>query len=125
MNTAHKTFMALLGIGLAALIGNSALAGEHRDGARAEARQNHPARHGVDAREHRQHQRINRGVRSGQLTREETRDLAAQQREIRQKERQYRSDGKFTKEERKDVQQDLNQASKDIYREKHDGETRK
>lgn len=125
MNTAHKTLMTLLGVGLAALLSNSAMANEHRDGARAAARHGHPARHSVDAREHRQHKRINQGVRSGQLTKEETKDLAAQQHEIRQEERQYRSDGKFTKEERKDVQQDMDKASKDIYQEKHDAETRK
>lgn len=125
MNTTHKILGTLLGIGLAALLGNNALAGEHRDRTQSNARHDRPARHGVDAREHRQNERIQQGVRSGQLTKEETRALAAQQREIRKEERQYRSDGKFTKEERKDVQQDLNQASKSIYQEKHDDETRK
>ena len=125
MNTTHTTLATLLGIGLTVLLSNSALADEHRDRAHNQARQDHRARHSVDAREHRQHKRIEQGVRSGQLTRDETKGLAAQQRDIRQKEKQYRSDGKFTKEERKDVQQDLNQASKDIYKEKHDAETRK
>jgi len=125
VNTAHKTLSTLLGFGLAALLSNNATANEHRDRIHNNVRHDHPARHSVDAREHSQHKRINQGVRSGQLTKEETRGLATQQREIRQEKRQYRSDGKFTKAERKDVQQDLNKASKDIYQEKHDAETRK
>ncbi|TAN71275.1 MAG: hypothetical protein EPN14_12050, partial [Gallionella sp.] len=65
MNIAHKTLGILLGIGLATLLGNSALAGEHRDRTHNNARNDRPARHSVDAREHRQNERIKQGVRSG------------------------------------------------------------
>lgn len=125
MNTIHKILSTLLGIGLAALLGNNALAGENHDRKHDHARHASHAEKNINAREHRQMDRIKQGVRSGQLTGEETKTLAAQQREIRQEERQYRSDGKFTREERKDVQHDLNKASKAIYKEKHDTETRK
>ncbi|PIV75922.1 MAG: hypothetical protein COW56_02375 [Rhodocyclales bacterium CG17_big_fil_post_rev_8_21_14_2_50_68_7] len=79
---------------------------------------------GVDRREANERARIGQGVRSGELTRDETRALAAEQRNIRQEERAYKSDGIVTREERKDLHQDLNAASRHIYEEKHDGETR-
>jgi hypothetical protein len=125
MNTAHKTIGSLLGIALAILLSNTALANEHKNSTHKQARHERHAQHSVDAREHRQQGRVAQGVSSGQLTRDEAKKLRTQQRDIRAEEKQYRSDGKFTKEERKDVQRDLNQASKDIYKEKHDAETRK
>ncbi|OGI45699.1 MAG: hypothetical protein A2637_07570 [Candidatus Muproteobacteria bacterium RIFCSPHIGHO2_01_FULL_65_16] len=79
---------------------------------------------GVNDRQTRQQERIGQGVRSGELTKEEAKDLAAEQRAIRKEERAYKSDGKLTGEERKDLHQDQNAASKDIYQEKHDAEKR-
>src|SRR5262249_39522060 len=79
---------------------------------------------GVNSRQHLQHARIAQGVRSGELTREEAGKLRQEQQAIRTEERAYKSDGKLTAAERKDLHQDRNQASKDIYQEKHDGETR-
>lgn len=79
---------------------------------------------GVNVRQHNQRERIGQGARSGELTREETRTLAQEQRAIRQEERAYKSDGALTKDERKDLHQDLNQASRNIYEEKHDEERR-
>jgi hypothetical protein len=79
---------------------------------------------GVNARQHHQQQRIGQGVRSGQLTRGETRRLEREQRHIRQEERSYKSDGVLTQAERLDLQQDLNAASRHIYQEKHDAERR-
>jgi hypothetical protein len=83
-----------------------------------------PKTPGVDRREHKQKQRIKEGVRSGQLTREEARGLAAEQKAIRAKEREMRSDGVVTPQERRDLHQDLNESSKNIFQEKHDAETR-
>ncbi|BAN35645.1 hypothetical protein SCD_n01834 [Sulfuricella denitrificans skB26] len=79
---------------------------------------------GVNARQVNQRERIQQGVRSGELTRGEARQLGTEQRSVRQEERQYKSDGVLTKTERKDLQQDLNVVSKDIYNEKHDAERR-
>jgi len=79
---------------------------------------------GVNARQVNQRERIQQGIRSGELTRGEVRQIGAEQRAIRQEERQYKSDGVLTKAERKDLQQDLNVASKDIYNQKHDAERR-
>jgi|GEM_PF-1171233 len=79
---------------------------------------------GVNARQGFQRDRIGQGVRSGELTKDEAKQLAGEQRAIRKEERAYKSDGKLTKDERKDLHQDLNAASKDIYEQKHDAEKR-
>ena len=79
---------------------------------------------GVDRREHKQKQRIKQGVKSGALTKDEARALSAEQRAIRAKEREMKSDGVLTREERKDLHQDLNEASKNIAEQKHDADTR-
>ena len=83
----------------------------------------HPHRT-VNERQSHQDQRIKQGVKSGQLTKEEVQQLKTERKSIRQEEKAYRSDGRLNKEERKDLQQDLNQMSKDIYKEKHDGDVR-
>lgn len=77
---------------------------------------------GVNARQHHQQQRIGQGVRSGELTRNETRRLEREQRHIRQDERSYKSDGVLTRAERADLHHDQNRASRHIYMEKHDGQ---
>jgi Skp family chaperone for outer membrane proteins len=79
---------------------------------------------GVNTRQHRQHDRITQGVRSGELTRRETRRLAEEQRDIRQLERGYKSDGTLTTAERRDLQHEQNQASRQIWRQKHDAQER-
>lgn len=79
---------------------------------------------GVNARQHNQQDRIAQGVRSGELTKDEAKGLRAEQRGIRQEERTYKADGTLTRDERKDLQQDLNVASRNIYNEKHDAEKR-
>ena len=78
----------------------------------------------IDHRQFDQRNRIQQGIRSGELTRGEARDLFAEQRGIRQEEREYRADGVFTRDERRDVQQDLNAASRHIYNETHDAQER-
>jgi hypothetical protein len=96
--------------------------GSGRDGPRAQSAQHRPA--GVNARQHRQSARIRQGVQSGELTRRETRRLAQEQRSIRREERAYRADGTLDRVERRDLQQDLNQASRHINRQKHDEQDR-
>lgn len=73
----------------------------------------------VRKRQHNQQQRIRQGVRSGELTRRETRTLEHQQREIQQDKKEAKADGTVTKEERIDLQKEQNQASRSIYRKKH------
>jgi hypothetical protein len=79
---------------------------------------------GVNARQQNQHQRVRQGVRSGELTRRETRNIAEGQRDIRQLERAYKSDGQLTRAERVDLHHEQNQASRDIYKQKHDAQDR-
>jgi hypothetical protein len=79
---------------------------------------------GVNHRQHNQQQRIQQGIRSGALTREEAKRLLNEQRAIRQEERQYKSDGVLTRDERKDLQHDLNAANQHIYNETRDAERR-
>jgi Skp family chaperone for outer membrane proteins len=79
---------------------------------------------GVNARQHNQRERIQQGVRSGELTRRETRKLVEEQRDVRQLERAYKSDGTLTGAERRDLHHEQNQASRDIYRQKHDEQDR-
>jgi hypothetical protein len=79
---------------------------------------------GVNHRQANQRARIQQGVRSGELTRRETRGVAEEQRDIRQLERAYKSDGELTARERADLHHEQNQASRDIYRQKHDAQDR-
>ncbi len=71
-----------------------------------------------------QRQRIKQGVKSGELTKAETRNVVSDQREIRQDVKAAKSDGTVTKEERKDIKQDQRQASRKIYRKKHNNRDR-
>jgi methylthioribose-1-phosphate isomerase len=72
-----------------------------------------------------QHQRIKQGVRSGELTKPEAINLAKDQREIRQDIRTAKNnDGVITPTERKEIRQDQRQASRKIYRKKHNNRDR-
>ena len=79
---------------------------------------------GVNARQQHQRGRIQQGVRSGELTRRETGRLVEEQRDIRQLERAYKSDGTLTTAERRDLHHEQNQASRDIHAQKHDARDR-
>lgn len=78
----------------------------------------------IDHRQAHQHARIAQGAASGQLTARETTRLHAQQRAIAAEERYYKRDGYLSAWERADLQRDLTYANRDIYRQKHDGQTR-
>lgn len=66
-----------------------------------------------------EHRRIRQGVRSGELTRRETKTLAEQQKDIREDRKEAKADGVVTGAERKEIKQDKRQASRSIYRKKH------
>ncbi len=78
----------------------------------------------LDAREHNQRQRIAQGVRSGELTRPETRRLIAGERRLHRHERYAKSDGVVTPAERARLQRNASRMSKRIYRQKHDPQSR-
>ena len=79
----------------------------------------------VDHIQHEQRQRIAQGLRSGALTRQEARQLMAEQRAIEAEQQRYRTDGVVTRAERVDLLQDLNAAARHIYNESHDAQTRR
>ena len=78
----------------------------------------------VNRRERRQKQRIQQGVKSGELTRKETRELRQGQKKVRQTEKQAKSDGVVTKDERTEIRKEQNAQSKKIYKAKHDSDKR-
>jgi hypothetical protein len=61
-------------------------------------------------------QRIRRGVRSGQITRDEARALRERQRQIRAERRAYRSDGTLTRDERREIRRDEREHDRQIRR---------
>ncbi len=78
----------------------------------------------IDARQSRQEQRIQQGVRTGELTRGEFYRLEAEQDRIRRIERQAKSDGYVSASERARIRHAQDEASRHIYQEKHDGQRR-
>jgi hypothetical protein len=66
-----------------------------------------------------QRQRIANGVKTGELTKAETKNVVKDQREIRQDVKEAKADGTVTKEEKKDIKRDQRQASRKIARKKH------
>jgi len=79
---------------------------------------------GLDQRQQNQAQRIRQGVRSGELTRPETRRLMQGQRELRRDERSAKADGVVTAKERAELHREANQQSRRIHRQKHDAQDR-
>lgn len=70
-------------------------------------------------RNHRQQERIQKGVESGQLTRNEAKKLRREEKEIRKAERSAEADGIVTVAEKKKIQQMQNNVSQDINKMKH------
>lgn len=79
---------------------------------------------GIDRREHREQRRIHQGIRSGELTRREAGRLRAEQFRIRAYEARAKSDGSLTRRERHRLDQMMDRAGRDIYRQKHDRQDR-
>jgi hypothetical protein len=79
---------------------------------------------GLNQREHHQSQRIRQGVRSGELTRPETRRLVRGESRLHRNEALARSDGLVTGRERARLQREANVESNRIYRQKHDAQAR-
>jgi hypothetical protein len=103
MNTAKLVTSAVL---LAVLGSSSALA---RD-----------ATPGIDRREHRQYQRILKGVHKGQLNRRETHRLLRGQARVHRMERRAKSDGNVAWLERARIRTEQARQSRRIYRQRHD-----
>lgn len=74
----------------------------------------------IDDKQSNQKDRILQGVRSGELTAKEMFRLRKQQKSIYKRERRFKSDGSFTRQERAVIQRDLLRSSGSIYKQKHD-----
>ena len=77
----------------------------------------------IDRTQKRQQARIHQGVKSGKLTKGEARQLEKQQQKIQQDKGIAKSNGVVTPHERKYVRHKQKQASKNIYRKKHNNKT--
>lgn len=75
---------------------------------------------GVEARQDRQQQRIEKGFRNGELTRNEVRRLEHGQQRIDRMQRQARSDGRVTGHERQRIHKEVARQDRNIQRERHD-----
>ena len=69
-----------------------------------------------------QHQRIEQGVKSGELTKEEVQQLKDEQKNIRAMKEKAKADGVVTKEEKQQIRAARKTASEHISQEKHDVE---
>ncbi len=78
----------------------------------------------IDAREHNQRGRIAQGVRSGELTRPETRRLVRGEVRLHRHERIAKADGVVTRAERNRLHHNAERMSRRIYRQKHDLQSR-
>jgi hypothetical protein len=70
-------------------------------------------------------QRVRRGIRSGQITRDEARSIRERERQIRAERRAYRSDGRITRDERRDIRRDERAQDRFIRQQRRDGERRR
>jgi hypothetical protein len=75
----------------------------------------------INHRQHRQERRINQGVRSGELTRNETRHLRSDERRIGRQKRIAMDEGRMNRAERRHLRREESRTSRAIYREKHNG----
>lgn len=75
---------------------------------------------GIDKRQANQQQRIDQGVKSGELTGKETARLEKGQAHVQTMEDKAKADGKVTSKERERIQMAQNKQSKKIYHQKHD-----
>ncbi len=73
---------------------------------------------------HHERQRIRQGVRSGKLTRAETKNLVNQQKDIHHDRNEAGADGVITQKERKDIKTDERHANRSIYKKKHNNRQR-
>ena len=65
-------------------------------------------------------QRIRRGVRSGQITRDEARQIRERERQLRAERRAYRSDGVLTREESREIRRDEREQDRYIRSQRRD-----
>lgn len=85
----------------------------------------HPGCRSVKKKQYNQHARINHGVRNGQLTVREARGLKMQQAKVRHYKTMAMADGRVSPAERRLIRSEQRKASRNIYHQKHDRQTRR
>lgn len=70
-------------------------------------------------------QRIRRGIRSGQITRDEARLIRERERQLRTERRGYRADGTLTGAERQEIRRDEREQDRYIRNQRRDDERRR
>ena len=78
----------------------------------------------LDKREQNQQERIEQGVKSGELTKPEAHRLERSERRLERHEEKAKADGTVTPAERARLQHEASHTSKRIYRQKHDRQDR-
>ena len=79
----------------------------------------------IDQRQENQQQRIDQGVKSGQLNQKEAARLGKGQARVQKMEDKAAADGKVTAKERRKIERAQDKQSRKIAREKHDKQTAK
>lgn len=79
----------------------------------------------IDQRQENQQQRIDQGVKSGELNQKEAARLQKGQARVQRMEDKATADGKVTAKERRKIERAQDKQSKKIYREKHDKQVAK
>ena len=69
-------------------------------------------------------QRVRRGIRSGQITRDEARQIRERERQLRAERRAYRSDGTLTREERREIRRNEREQDRYIRSQRRDDDRR-
>jgi hypothetical protein len=95
---------------------------ENKDGQGAASSKESQREGYVDRRENHQEKRIEHGIEKGYLTPDETSKLQGMEKKIADTEASFKSDGKLSKDETKQLRDLLDQASVQIWAEKHDTE---
>ena len=83
-----------------------------------------PRTSNINRTQYNQHQRIQHGVRNGELTRHEVLQLKKQQAHIKHDKRMAKADGRITPNERRHIAREQKCASRSIYKAKHNGRYR-
>ena len=113
-----KKTLGVLALGSLGLMATGAQAGWDRHDHGGNAYQQ------ISARQDRQMERIQAGMRAGSLTRPEFRNLMQEQDEIRAMERHFQADGMIDAREFQRLDRALDIADRNIKAEKHDRQTR-
>lgn len=80
--------------------------------------------HAINKRQENQKDRVQQGVKSGELTGKEVRGIARDRNDVKKLEREYRADGVVTDAERKELDRRMDESSRDILVQKHDAQDR-